>query len=137
EALIAKSMAQLELERSLRLNPCIHRRLVEHGGAAPGVLRAIQSDVAVLQEIVDRAAVIGENRNADARADVVLAAIRNDGSADRGEDAFRDRSCELRIVDPVEHDGELIPAEPSNRIPLAQAHPNPLSDDFEQLVSRP
>jgi hypothetical protein len=57
------------------------------------------------------------------------------GLLQRGDDALRDVVRTLGLVEIVDEDRELVAAEPSGRVALAEAAHDPLTHDTEQVVA--
>ncbi len=118
-------IAQVEFERTPRLQPSIHLGLEEAPGSAPVGLGPIERDVRVLEQRAARGAVSRRQRNADARADRDSVA----GDVVGGAQDF------VGAIDLGLHDGEFVAAEPRNHRLVPRAIAQTLGDRAQQFVA--
>jgi hypothetical protein len=133
-------LAPLEPQPELVLQPQQLAELAGHvvvkelEAPTPGLLGGVHRNVGVADEILTPRPASGVEGDADARTDAQLAARDPDRLGERAQEASRDRAC-LRLVGPVEEDGELVSSEPRQRVAGAKLRVEPLGDDLEQLVA--
>ena len=127
-------------ERLLGLDPAHGPRpdlLVEHRDAVATLrLGVVHRRVGFVQHRlrvdVERS---GRDRQTDARGHDELATLDVERSAKVGNDRARDVDCDIVVGHVVQHDDELVAAEPGDRIDRAPSETQPPRDLDEQVVA--
>jgi hypothetical protein len=83
------------------------------------ILRDVHRDVGAADQRLHVGAVLRSERHPDAGVDVEEDVGDSDGIGKRRADSLRNRECVLRPVEVVGEDGELVPAEPGDRVALS------------------
>ncbi len=110
-------------------------RVEEHRAAAPRVLGAIHGRVRVAHEVIDRRAVIGEQRDADAGAYKVIAAADVHRQLQQLDDPVANRTGGVGIDDIAQNHRELITAQACDGVAFLRAGAQPLRNDRQKLVT--
>ena len=135
EFLLDERTAQTDLEAAARLHGRVHRRLEEAEGLAPVALGAVEREVGVLEQAVGIVAVVGRQRDADARGDIDLLAGHVIGTTDRLDDGACQPRRAGRLIAIDLDDRELVLAEPGQGIGRVDAAAQPVGNGGEKLVS--
>ena len=135
ELLLGERDPQIVLHLAARANLFVHRRL-EEAVAAAVRLGVVKRHVGVADQFVAVDAVVRRQRNADAGADFDVVAVDRIGSADRGDQPFRETRGVARDVRDALDDGELVAAEPGDRVAFAGDRFDLRGDFPQQLVAK-
>ena len=148
QAAVAQAVLRLVEQRELALaqrtiEPALggvealqHQVLVEeHRAPATQVLGAVHRAVGAPHQVVDGQAVVREQRHADARLDVVVAAGEVHGHADRLDDALGDHRHGVRVGHVAQDHRELVACQPRHGVAFLHAGAQPLRHDHQQLVA--
>ena len=110
-------------------------RIEEHRATAARILGAIHGGVGIAHEVVDRRAVVGEQRDADARAHEVITAADVHRQLQQLDDPVTDGAGGIGIDDVAQDHGELVTTEPRDGIAFFRTGAQSLRDDSQKLVT--
>ena len=113
-----------------------HLAFEEDRAAAPLRLGAIHREIRLADDVLEIDAVVGEQRDADAGAHLVIAAAEIRRQRERADHAIGDLPRGLGIADIAQQHREFIAAEPRDRVALFRAGLEAVRDDRQQLVAR-
>ena len=125
---------QVGLECKPLEHALVHGGLVDRVPRLPLVLRAVHGEIGAAQDLARRLTSRAE-RDADARLNHHLRAEHRNRLGHRGQHAARDGHCIVRPGQVLDHDGELVPAEPRTRVLGAKAALEPARHHRQKLVA--
>ncbi len=99
------------------------------------LLRQVHSDVGTTHDRVDVLAVLGEDRDADARLELEEHSLNVKWTSERLADALSHLYCRVRAANRIEQDGVLVTAEPGDHVVGSQRPLDPLGDHGQQAVT--
>src|SRR5690606_25530088 len=127
---------QVGLELDLRERTTVHLEVEDLVVRAARRLRPVHRGVRITQHVVRCVVAARAERDPDADRDLHVAALDGERRLQGFQDALGHTRRITRVVDRIDDDRELVPAEPRNRVVLAQAVLQPARDRLQQLVSR-
>ena len=101
----------------------------------PDPLGVVHREVGAAQQIVAVVAVVGDERDADARLHVDRVAVDDERRLERLLDLPDDGRGAGEVGALARQDAELVPAESRHRVADAQAADEPLGDELQELVA--
>ena len=102
----------------------------------PAGLGGVHRDVRVPEQVLARACRRGRSaRSRCSRSTIGAASSSSIGWTQAVEQALADRRGDLRRLDVLEQDRELVAAEPAGRVAGPDDRPDPLGDDLERPVA--
>ncbi len=128
--------AQVPLQRDAPGDPGIDRGGEEGKGVAPRLFRLIHRGVCLLEQQAGVGAVVGIERNADARRGEAVALVQVDRLSEPLEDFAGHHPGVVRRTQIGKHQDELVAPQPGHRVLLAHAVRQPLRDLYQQTVAR-
>src|SRR5215469_4533740 len=124
-------VTQVHLHRAALLRPRIHLRLEEAKCRATIGLCPIEREIRVLEKLVGPGVRSGNN-NSDARGGQRLMTVQIRGLADDIEQAPRECSHVIEILQIGDHDAELVAAQTRDGVCVAQARTQARRYDLEE-----
>ena len=134
EFAVGQRFAQIKVEGAPRLHAGVHVRFEELVAAAPVGFGTVQRHISILDDVVDVFAVVGDDRDADTGADNDTTSVEFVWLADCLDHPDGQGGAVAQLTDEL-HDGELVAAEPGDRIGLAHLLIQSLGDLPQQGVA--
>ena len=133
---IVQGLPDILLERLAGPEFLVHRRVVEPVVVAALLLRLVERQVGVPEELVGVGVVVRKHRDADAGAREHLFLVEFERRRDRLDHPLGENGDAVLMVEVGLDDGELVAAEPRHGVGLAHARQEARGHLFQQVVAR-
>ena len=135
ELAFGERVAEVGLESPARLSFRVHPGCEEAESAAPFGFGAVQRQIGAFQKRIHVQPVGWRQRDADAHADIERVAVDGERLRHRFDQPLGEHPGSVRLLGADLDDGELVAAEPPDRVLFRQASPDAGGDRLEKHVS--
>ncbi len=135
DVLVLDGLQQFALQTVALADGLVHLRLEEPQRRAALGLGSVERDVGLAQHLRSVLGVLGDQRDADGRADLVASAVGGDRLFQVIGDAQRDRGGGVGPHQMRRQHRELVPAQPRDQVVLAHRRLQPVADPDQHLVA--